>query len=329
MSRIISGIQPSGQMTIGNFLGAIRPHVALQKEHDATFFIADLHAITVRQEPTKLTEQTYSIAAWYLACGIDPQKSTLFVQSHVSAHCELSWILNTFTQMGELERMTQFKDKSIQHTQNINAGLFTYPTLMAADILLHDIDFVPVGHDQIQHLELARDIATRFNGVYKTNVFKVPEALIPKVAARVRDLQHPEKKMSKSIDAQGTVFMLDDMKLVERKIKRAVTDDKGIVAFDEENQPGVSNLLSIYAACEGIDIASAVTAFEGQQYGFFKQTVAQRLIAELEPVQKRYLELMQEKGELKKILAQNAEKAAAIATPKVQKVRDVMGFVPL
>lgn len=326
MSKIISGIQPSGQMTIGNFLGAIRPHVELQTQHDATFFVADLHAITVRQEPAKLTEQIYSIAAWYLATGINPEKSTLFVQSHVRAHAELGWILNTFTQMGELERMTQFKDKSNQHSQNINAGLFAYPTLMAADILLHDTDLVPVGHDQMQHLELARDIAKRFNGIYG-DVFKIPEALIPKVAARVKDLQSPTKKMSKSIDSIGTVFMLDDMKTIEKKLKRAMTDDKGVVAFDEENQAGVSNLLSIYCACEGVTMDAAVQSFDGLQYGAFKKAVADSLIAQLEPVQKRYLELMENKDELKRLLEIGASKAEAEALPILAKVQEVMGFV--
>lgn len=323
---MISGIQSTGKPTIGNLLGAYTPHVKLQETNDTTFFIADLHSITVRQEPANLKEQIYSIAAWYLACGIDPNKSTLFAQSHVPAHSELGWILSTFTQMGELERMTQFKDKAQRNKQNINAGLFTYPTLMAADILIHKVDEVPVGHDQIQHMELTRDIATRFNGIYG-DVFKVPEIVVPKVAARVKDLQSPTAKMSKSVESGGTIFMEDDLKQVEKKVKRAVTDDLATVNYDETNQPGVSNLLGIYAACEGVSIPEAVAQFEGQQYGNFKKAVAESLIAKLDPIQQRYNELMSDKAELDKILAHGADKAAVVANATLKEVQAAMGFV--
>lgn len=323
---ILSGIQPSGQLSIGNYLGAIKNFVGYQDSHNTYYCIVDLHAITVRQDPKELRENSYALAAWYLAAGLDPSKCSIFIQSHVPEHAELGWILSTFTQMGELERMTQFKDKAQRHKQNINAGLFTYPTLMAADILLYQTDIVPVGHDQKQHIELTRDIATRFNGVYG-EVFTVPEVFIPKVAARIKDLQYPEKKMSKSAEGSGTLFLTEPMKTLEKKIKRAVTDNEANIAYDEAKQPGLANLLGIYAACENKQIADIMPQFEGKGYGDLKKAVAEKVVATLEPLQERYNALMNDKAELDKILQQGAEKARERATPTLNKVKEAVGFV--
>lgn len=324
--RILSGIQSSGQPTMGNYLGAFLQHMKLQETYVATFMVADLHSITVRQDPKELHENSYAIAAWYLAAGLDPQKSTIFLQSHVSAHAELGWILSTFTQMGELERMTQFKDKSQRNKKNINAGLFTYPTLQAADILLHHPHFVPVGHDQVQHLELTRNIAVRFNGVYG-DVFTVPEVMVPKAAARVKDLQEPTRKMSKSLTGQGTIFLEDDMKVIEKKIKRAVTDDLAEVNYDMENQPGVSNLVEIYSAFKGCSIEDALKDLQGLQYGGLKGKVAETAIETLEPLQQRYQEFMADKGELNRILQEGAQRSAERANKTLEEVQKHVGFV--
>lgn len=326
MQRSLSGIQASGQPSLGNLLGAIRPQIALQEKNDAYYFIADHHAITVRQNPTDFREQIYAIAAWYLAAGLDPAKATLFIQSHVPAHVELGWILQTFTQMGELERMTQFKDKSARHAENINAGLFTYPALQAADILLYQPDVVPVGEDQRQHIELCRDIATRFNGVYG-DVFKIPEGQYPKYVARVKDLQHPEKKMSKSEDTIGTIFLLDEPSAIVKKIKKAVTDTLGVVAYVPEQQPGVSNLLAILGALKNVTPEEAATKFKGQGYGPFKQAIADALIAEIEPIQQTYKQLIDDKAALLAILKTGAEKADIIAQDTLHKVKEAVGFV--
>ena len=324
---IFSGIQPSGQPGLGNLMGAITPQIAMQNEGKAIYFIADLHAITVRQEPQALQDSTYEVAAWYLAAGLDVNKATLFVQSHVRAHAELSWILSTFTPMGDLERMTQFKEKSQKHKKNINAGLFTYPVLQAADILLYNSNVVPVGEDQVEHIELARDIATRFNGIYG-DILTVPEFTLPKLGARIKNLQDPTKKMSKSDDGQGVIFLLDDMALVEKKIKKAETDSLGKVNFDVAKQPGISNLLTIYAAASGVSIDEAVKQFADSQYGNFKQAVADSLVAHLEPIQQRFKELVQDKSELTKILAQGAKQASATAEETLAKVKQAVGFVP-
>lgn len=334
MKKIISGIQPSGRPSLGNYLGAIKPQVSMQNEADVTYFIADLHAITVRQEPADLRRRTFEVAAWYLACGLNPEKATLFVQSHVPAHAQLGWILNTFTQMGELERMTQYKDKSKRHSSNINVGLFGYPVLQAADILLHDIDAVPVGEDQKQHIEITRDIATRFNNHYTAGkegakpIFVVPEAMLPKAGARVRDLQNPESKMSKSIDGKGTIFMEEDLKAIAKKIKSAVTDSGSEVIYDKENKAGVSNLLEIYAVTKGMSIEDAVSDFNGKGYGDFKGAVADAVVAELEPIQARFKELMKDKTELSMILKQGADKANIQAERTLAKVMKKVGFVP-
>ena len=255
--RLYSAVQPTNALTIGNYIGAIRNMVALQDEYDCTYAIANMHAITVRQQPAQLRANTLSVLALYLACGIDPAKCTLYVQSHVPCHAELAWVLNTFTYVGEMERMTQFKDKSAKHADNINMGLMDYPVLMAADILLYNADVVPVGIDQRQHLEICRDIAVRFNNIYSPT-FVVPEGVYPKVGAKISDLLDPSKKMSKSSEnAAGTVFMNDDRDAIIRKFRRAVTDSEGVVRYDPEAKPGISNLLSIYTAFTGRSIAQA------------------------------------------------------------------------
>ena len=323
---ILSGIQPSGQLSIGNYLGAIKHFVNYQDTNDTYYCIVDLHAITVRQNPKELRENSYALAAWYLAAGLNPEKCSIFIQSHVTEHAELGWILSTFTQMGELERMTQFKDKAGQHKQNINAGLFSYPSLMAADILLYNTDIVPVGHDQKQHLELTRNIAQRFNGIYG-DIFTIPEVVIPKVAARIKDLQSPTKKMSKSNDGAGTLFLNEPLKTLEKKIKRAVTDNEMNIAYDEVNQPGLANLLGIYAACEGKPIEEIMPEFEGKGYGDLKKAVADKVISTLEPLQIRYNELMNDKGELDKILQKGADKARAKACITLNKVKKAVGFI--
>ncbi len=336
MKTVLSGIQPSGDMTLGNYLGAIKNHVKASKDPSTQSYycVVDLHAITVRQDPKLLRERTYAVAAWYLAAGLDTDQSTLFVQSHVRAHTELAWLLSTFTQIGELERMTQYKDKSQRHKHNINAGLLTYPVLMAADILLYNATHVPVGDDQKQHLELTRDVAIRFNNHYKKELkkakqrgFIIPEPAIPEIAARVMDLQYPENKMSKSAESAGTVLLADTPKQIEKAFKRAVTDNEANVAWDRANQPGVTNLLGIYCAVKGLTPDQAVAEFAGKGYGDFKSTVADAVVAELEPIQQRFAELIEDKAELDKILAKGAEKANQQAQPIVEMVKDIMGFV--
>lgn len=327
MKTSISGIKPTGTPTLGNYLGATVNWVKFQETHKAYYFLADMHAITVRQEPEKFTENSYAGVAWFMAAGLTPQKATIFVQSHVHQHAELGWILNTFTQMGELERMTQFKDKSRKHKENINAGLFTYPTLMAADILLYNVNEVPVGEDQTQHLELARNIAVRFNNLYG-DVFTVPKAVLPKTAARVKDLQAPSDKMSKSDGAGGCIFLSDDLKTIEKKIKRAVTDNEARVAYDWEAQPGVSNLLEIYAVLRGKDIPTAVADFEGQQYGTFKQAVADAVVDTVGPMQQRFADIMADRAGLEATLKNGAEQAQQEAAITLKKVKDAVGFLP-
>lgn len=323
---VFSGIQPSGQLTLGNYLGAIQQYVKMQHTHTVFYCVVDQHAITVRQNPEELRFNTLSLAAWYLAAGIQPEKATLFVQSHVPAHTEAGWLLGTFSQMGELERMTQFKDKSQQHRQNINAGLFTYPCLMAADIVLYHAEEIPVGHDQLQHIELARNVVERFNGIYGS-VLTLPKGVVPQAAARVKDLQTPEKKMSKSLPGKGCILLQDSPKEMEKKFKAAVTDSQTRVAFDEENKPGVSNLLSIYSAFTGQSLAQAETTFADMQYGSFKQAVADSVIAVLAPMQQEYTRIMQDKAELQRCLAIGAEKAHGVSHKTLLHMKDVMGFL--
>ncbi|SFR49332.1 tryptophanyl-tRNA synthetase [Pseudidiomarina maritima] len=327
---VLSGCQPSGQLSIGNYIGALRQWVKMQDTHDCRFMLVDLHAITVRQEPEKLREATLDGLALYMACGLDPEKSVIFVQSHVPEHAQLAWVLNCYTQMGELNRMTQFKDKSDRHANNINAGLFTYPALMAADILLYQANEVPVGNDQKQHLELARDVATRFNNIYG-DVFTIPDPFIPEVGARVMSLQDPTKKMSKSDEnANNFIGLLEDPKKITKKLKRAVTDsdEQARIYFDTEEKPGVSNLLSILSAATGRAIADLVPEYEDKMYGHLKGDTADAVVAMLEPIQQSYNELRHDRAYLDQVMAKGAEAASAHAAETLRKVYDVIGFVP-
>lgn len=329
-SRVLSGIQPTADSYhLGNYLGALKQWIDLQDSHEAFYFIPDLHAITVEQNPEELRHRTVAGAAQLIALGIDPAKSTLFVQSHVPAHAELTWVLQCLTGFGEASRMTQFKDKSQKQGQDrTSVGLFTYPVLMAADILLYSPHYVPVGEDQRQHLELTRNLAERFNNKYG-EVFRVPEAFIPEGSAKIYDLQEPTSKMSKSgANPKGIVNLLDAPKTSAKRIKSAVTDDLGVVAFDREKQPGVSNLLAIQSALTGESIPDLVDKYAGQGYGHLKVDTAEALEAFTTPLKARYDELMEDRSELEHILAQGAERATEIATPLVDKVYEAVGFLP-
>ena len=326
--RILSGIQPTGTFTLGNYIGAVRNWGLLQQEYECLYMVANMHAITVRQTPADLRRQTREAAALLLACGIDPQKSILFVQSHVPAHAELAWVLACNTQFGELSRMTQFKDKSARHADNVNAGLFTYPVLMAADILVYNADLVPVGADQKQHLELARNIAVRFNNAY-SNTFTVPDPYIPKTGARIMSLQEPEKKMSKSdTNANSFILMLDDPDTIRRKCKRAVTDSEGVVRADE-SKPGVTNLMSIYSVFTGKDFASIESEFAGKGYGDFQLAVAESVISVFHPIQQEYQRILEDKTYLDDVLKDGAQRAAHIAAKTCAKVYKKVGFLQL
>jgi len=324
---IFSGIQPSGVLTIGNYIGALSRFAELQDQYDCIYCIVDEHAITVRQNPADLRRRCLELAALYLASGIDPEKSLIYCQSHVSAHAELAWILNCFTYMGELSRMTQFKDKSAKHADNINAGLFTYPVLMAADILLYQTNYVPVGADQKQHLELSRDIAQRFNGVYG-DVFTVPEPLISKSGARIMSLQDPERKMSKSDPEETFVSLLDSADAIRRKIKRAVTDSESDIRFDPENKPGVSNLLNIICSLSGESMEPVCQELQGQGYGALKNRASDVVVAALEPLQREFQRLIADKSYLMNVLTESAEKASYLATKTLRKVQKKVGFAP-
>ncbi len=324
--KVLSCIQPSGMLTLGNYIGALKNWVNMQNEFDCTFAVADLHAITVRQEPQKLRQQIYSTAALLLALGIDPKENTVFIQSHVPEHSQLSWILSCNTQFGELSRMTQFKEKSAKHADNINAGLFTYPVLMAADILLYKPDLVPVGADQKQHLEIARDIATRFNGIYG-DVFTIPDAYIPKVGARVMSLQDPTKKMSKSDEnINSWVAILDSDDDIMRKFKRAVTDSEARVCLGE-NKLGINNLIGIYSSVTGKAAEEITAEFEGKGYGDFKVAVAEAVIEELKPIKERYNTFIGDKKQLEDIYKEGAEKAEYVARKTLLKVMKKVGYV--
>lgn len=324
MKTIFSGIQPSGTLTIGNYLGAIRQFVALQNDHNCFFCVVDEHAITVPQDPVALKDNRRSLAALYLASGINPETSTLFIQSEVPAHTQLSWMIQSISYIGELERMTQFKDKS-DGRDAVSSALFTYPALMAADILLYQADIVPVGDDQTQHLELTRNVAERFNNRFG-KTFTIPKIRIPEVGARIMSLQDPTKKMSKSDENErGFISMLDEPKKIEKKIKSAVTDSEGIVKYDKENKPGVSNLLTIYASCTGESIESIELKYEGKGYGDFKNGVATAVINLLQPIQKQYHELINSDA-LDKILDQGAEKAACTANQTLANAQKAMGM---
>ncbi|MEK4966118.1 tryptophan--tRNA ligase [Cytobacillus sp. FSL R7-0696] len=321
---LFSGIQPSGTITIGNYIGALRQFVELQNEYDCYFCIVDQHAITVPQDRLQLRNNIRSLAALYVAVGLDPNKATLFVQSEVPAHAQAAWMLQCISYIGELERMTQFKDKSAGK-EAVSAGLLTYPPLMAGDILLYGTDIVPVGEDQKQHLELTRDLAERFNKKYN-DIFTIPEVSIPKVGARIMSLQDPTKKMSKSDpNKKGFISILDEPKQIEKKIKSAVTDSDGIVAFDKENKPGVSNLLTIYSIFSGESIENIVNKYEGKGYGDFKGDLATVIISHLKPIQDKYHHLM-ESAELDEILDAGAANANKVAGKMVKKMENAMGL---
>lgn len=327
---VLSGVQPSGELTIGNYLGALRQWVKMQDDYECLFCIVDLHAITVRQDPAALRKSTLDVLALYLACGIDPAKSTIFIQSHVPEHTQLSWVLNCYTYFGEMGRMTQFKDKSSKHADNINVGLFTYPVLMAADILLYQANQVPVGEDQRQHLEITRDIAQRFNAIYGDNQFVIPEAFIPKAGARIMSLQEPTKKMSKSDDNRNNVItLLEDPKSVEKKIKRAMTDgdEPPVVRYDVQNKAGVSNLLEMLSVMSDKSIADLEKEFEGKMYGHLKTAVAEETVKMLTALQERFHHYRNNEALLNQIAAEGAKKARERAAKTLAQVYQAIGFV--
>ena len=325
--RILSGIQPSGDLTLGSYLGAIRNWAALADEYDCFYMLADMHTITVRQVPADLRRRTLTQLAAYIACGLDPEKNVLFIQSHVPAHAQLGWVLDCYTMFGELSRMTQFKDKSAKNADNINAGLFTYPSLMAADILLYQADLVPVGGDQKQHVEICRDIATRFNGIYG-DVFKLPEPYIPQVGARVMSLTSPENKMSKSDkDQNGCVYMLEKPEDILRKFKKAVTDSEASVRYDPAAKPGVSNLMQIYAVCTGKTFETIEQEFAGHGYGDFKAAVGEAVVETLRPIREETERILADKAYLESIYRAGAERAAYVANKTLRKVYKKVGFV--
>ena len=324
---ILSGIQATGNLTLGNYIGALKNFVKMQDEYDCYYMIANLHALTVRRDPAELKENTLKVLATYIAAGIDPEKSTIFVQSQVHEHAELGWVLDCYTYMGELSRMTQFKDKSDKHADNINAGLFTYPSLMAGDILLYQADVVPVGEDQKQHLEITRDIAERFNKLYG-DTFKVPEPYIPKAGARIMGLQDPASKMSKSSTIPNdTILLVDTPEEIMKKVKKAVTDSEGIVKYDVENKPGVSNLMTIYSVIKNISLDEVEKQFEGKGYGEFKTIVGEAIVKELEPFHKKYNELMNDKIYLEKIYTEGSRKASEKARKTLNLVYNKVGLV--
>lgn len=327
--RIFSGVQPSGNITLGNYLGAIKNWVDLQDKYECIYAMMDLHTITVRQTPSELRKRTLELLALYIACGIDPDKCTLFIQSQNPAHAELSWVLNCYTYMGELQRMTQFKDKSARHADNINAGLFTYPVLMASDILLYQTDLVPVGKDQMQHIEICRDIAQRFNGLYG-NVFKIPEGLLVKSGAKVMSLQEPTKKMSKSDpNPKSFISMMDDFNVIAKKIKSAVTDSEGVIEYrpDDEAKAGVNNLLTIMSAVTGETPENIAHSFEGQGYGTFKGAVADAVVETIRPIREEYDRIIKDKAYLQGIYKSGAETAGRLASRTLKKVYKKVGFV--
>lgn len=324
---IFSGIQPSGELTLGNYLGAIKNWVKLQNQYDCYFCVVDLHAITVKQEPKDLRERTLKVLAIYIAAGIEPEKNTLFIQSHVPAHSEASWLLTCNTYMGELGRMTQYKDKSQRYGESIGAGLFTYPALMAADILLYQADLVPVGKDQMQHLELARDLAQRFNRAYSPT-FVVPEGYVGEKSCKIMDLQEPTRKMSKSDDNPNSyILIMDEPNVIRKKISRAVTDSLGVVKYNDE-QLGVKNLINILCSITGQTVEEVEKKYEGLGYAQFKTDVAEAIVKELEPIQKRIKEILADKTYLENIYKSGAEKANYVATKTLRKMQKKIGFIP-
>ena len=328
MTRVLSGIQPTGDTHLGNYLGAIRNWVADQHQHDAFYCVVDLHALTIPQDPAELRSKTLTMATLLLAAGLDPDVCTLFVQGHVPEHNQLGWIMECNASIGELQRMTQFKDKAAKQTGFVSSGLLTYPALQAADILLYDADRVPVGDDQRQHLELTRDLAIRFNSRYG-ETFVVPAHAIPKAGARVMDLQAPTGKMSKSADSpQGTVLVLDPPDAIERKFKRAVTDSGSDIVYDPDDKPGVANLLSILAASTGVTPERAAASLAGSGYGTLKTATAEAVVEVLRPVQRRFAELEADPGEVMRLLAIGAEKARSVASKTLARARDALGLLP-
>lgn len=322
---LFSGMQATGNLTLGNYLGALKNWVTISDDYQTFFSVVDMHSITVRQDPAELRKRARTLLTLYIAAGLDPEKNCIYYQSHVSGHAELTWILNCFTYMGELNRMTQFKDKAAKHADNINAGLFTYPVLMAADILLYQADVVPVGIDQMQHLELTRDIAIRFNNIYG-DVFTVPEAYIGKAGAKIMSLQDPAKKMSKSDEnPNGSIYLMDDPDTIIRKCKRAVTDSEGIILYRDE-QPGVKNLIDIYCACTGKTPAEVEREFDGKGYGDFKMAVGEAVVGVLKPLQDRFADLSKNKEYLDKVIKENAEKASYFSNKTLRKVQKKVGF---
>lgn len=322
---LFSGMQATGNITLGNYMGALKNWLTLDQEYECFYCVVDLHSITVRQDPAELRKKARALLTYYIAAGLDPTKNCIYYQSHVSAHAELSWILNCFTYMGELNRMTQFKDKSAKHADNINAGLYTYPVLMAADILLFQSDVVPVGVDQKQHLELTRDVAERFNGIYG-DVFTIPEPFIGKSGAKVMSLQDPDKKMSKSDEnPNASIFLMDDPDTVIRKFKRAVTDSDNQILYTDE-KPGIKNLIDIYSVATNKSIDDVVKEFDGKGYGDFKLAVGESVVSILKPIQDRVADLTKDKSYIDGIIKENADKANYYATKTLRKVQKKVGF---
>ena len=322
---LFSGMQATGNLTLGNYLGALKNWVALSDEYECYYSVVDMHSITVRQDPAVLRKRARALMTIYIAAGLDPDKNCIYYQSHVSAHAELAWILNCYTYMGEMNRMTQFKDKAAKHADNINCGLFTYPVLMAADILLYQADVVPVGIDQMQHLEITRDIAQRFNGIYG-ETFTIPQAYVGKTGAKIMSLQNPEKKMSKSDEnPNASIYLTDDPDTIMRKCRRAVTDSEAQILYRDE-QPGVKNLLNIYCACTGKTPEEAVKEFDGRGYGDLKLAVGESVIAVLKPLQDRIAQIEKDKDYLDSHIKANAERAAYTATKTLRKVQRKVGF---
>lgn len=322
---LFSGMQATGNLTLGNYLGALKNWVNLADEYTTFFSVVDMHSITVRQDPAELRRRARALLTLYIAAGLDPEKNCIYYQSHVSGHAELAWILNCFTYMGELNRMTQFKDKAAKHADNINAGLFTYPVLMAADILLYQADVVPVGKDQLQHLEITRDIAQRFNAIYG-DVFTIPEPYMGKAGAKIMSLQDPAKKMSKSDEnPNASIYLMDDKDTILRKFKRAVTDSEAQVRYREE-QPGIRNLIDIYGVCTKKTPEEVEREFDGKGYGEFKIAVGEAVAAELAPLQARVAELSKDKAYIDSVIKNNAEKAEYYANKTLRKVQKKIGF---
>ena len=322
---LFSGMQATGNLTLGNYLGALKNWVTLCDEYQCFYSVVDLHSITVRQDPAELRKRARNLLTLYIAAGLDPEKNCLYYQSHVSGHAELSWILNCFTYMGELNRMTQFKDKAAKHADNINAGLFTYPVLMAADILLYQADVVPVGKDQLQHLEITRDIAQRFNAIYG-DVFTIPEPYVGKAGAKIMSLQDPSRKMSKSDEnPNASIYLMDDPDTIIRKFKRAVTDSEACVRY-QDSQPGIRNLIDIYCACNGKTPEEVEKEFDGKGYGDFKMAVGEAVVGVLKPLQDRFADLSKNKDYIDKIIKENAEKANYYAGKTLRKVQKKVGF---